>query len=235
MRQDISDIIEFEIIEKLDTTVKVVYAGPVENNTQIIRLCDVKFLRLFGVMWYLDESEYFSVLTYNEDGSLTITASNEGIEAYKGQTLKLKKPFYLKGTPRAINFEWNKLSEIEGLKLPLVWLVNPTNEKFISDPPIERTSDCRLFLLTKANFADDWTKEHREKNIIPLINLADEIVRTVNRNQLYFNRLIDFDIKDFARFGTEDTTGIIKNIIDAKMSGVEQRLSLDVLKQNCKC
>jgi hypothetical protein len=89
--------------------------------------------------------------------------------------------------------------------------------------------------LTKANFADDWTKEHREKNVIPLINLADEIVKSINKNQLYFNRLIDFDVKDFARFGTEDTTGIIKNIIDAKLSGVEMRFSLDVLKQNCKC
>ena len=235
MKEDISDILEFQIVDKIDNTVKVVYASAVENNAQTIRLCNAKYLRLFGQLWFLDDSEYFDVITYNEDGSLLVAPSNEGVEAFKGQTLKLEKPYYLRGTARAVNFEWNKLSEIEGFKLPLVWLVNPTPEKFFTDPPIERNSDLRILLLCYANFADDWTKEHREKNVIPLMNLADEIVKAVNLNQLYFNRVLDYDTKDFAKFGTEDNSGIIKNIIDANLSGVELRISLEVLKQNCNC
>lgn len=235
MKEDISDILEFDIVDKIDNTVKVVYASEVVNNQQIIKLCNAKYLRLFSQIWYLDDTEYFSVVSYNEDGSLTVVGSNEGIIAFKGQTLKLAKPYYLRGTARAVNFEWNKLSEIQGFKLPLVWLVNPTSEKFSTNPPIERTSDLRIFLLCNANFIDDWTKEHREKNIVPLINLAEEIVNSINLNQKLFNRVIEYDTKDFAKFGTEDTSGIIKNIIDANLSGVELKFSVEVLKQNCKC
>ena len=236
MRQDISDILEFEIIDKIDTTVKVVYASPVENNTQVIRLCDVKFLRLFGVMWYLDESEYFSVLTYNEDGSLTIKASNDGIEAYKGQVLKLKKPFYLKGTPMAVNFEWNKLNQVQGLKLPLIWLLRPIKQKFFDDSILDRRSELVLYLVCEANFADDWTDELDEKNVIPLLNLANEIVNAINNNKKMFNKVLDWEALDLSKFGTEEKNGMVKNILDAKLSGVELSVSLEVREQTeCKC
>ena len=236
MRKDISDILEFEIIEKIDTTVQVVYASPVEDRTQTIRLCNNKYLRLFGVIWFLDESEYFSVLSYNPDGSLLVALSNTGFEAFKGQTLKLKLPFYLKGTPMAVNFEWNKLSEIQGLKLPLVWLLKPIYQTFFDDSILDRKSELVIYLVCEANFADDWTDELDEKNVIPLINLADEIVNSINRNKKMFNKVLEYKALDLSKFGTEEKNGMVKNILDAKLSGVELTVTLEVREQTeCNC
>ena len=51
-----------------------------------------------------------------------------------------------------------------------------------------------------------------------------------------FDDVEDFQLVTFSRFGVEQETGFVKNIIDANLSGVELQFTLQKYKGNdCKC
>jgi hypothetical protein len=53
-----------------------------------------------------------------------------------------------------------------------------------------------------------------------------------NRN---YQTVEDYRFKTFARFGEESDRGVLRNILDANLSGVALELNLTRYKENCKC
>jgi hypothetical protein len=49
-----------------------------------------------------------------------------------------------------------------------------------------------------------------------------------------FKRVIQATKKDYSRFGVETDAGMIKNILDADLSGVELNFTLTAYKGTCK-
>ena len=232
--QDIDDIVEKKIIDKINCNIRVTEVLAVDGQTQIVKFCDKKYLRLFGSFFSLDDTKEFSVVQYLENDYVQVFLPENTIIS-ANQVYKIRLPYYFRGTQMAVNFEWKAFSDYEGVKLPLVWLINPIEEDFTPHLPTERTSQLRFFLLTSADFTNDFTKQFRQKNIVPLLSLAHEIVETVINDKVNFNRILTYKTRDFSKFGVEERQGIVKNIIDSNVSGVELTFSLEVLKQNCKC
>lgn len=231
---DIDTIVKERVIDTINNVIRVKSVTPLENSRQTVVFCDSKYLRLFGSFFTSDNVFEFGVLMYNSEGSVTV-AVPEGVEIQRGNEFILRIPYYFKGTPMAVNMEWKKFSSYEGVKLPLIWLLQPTNEVFRERNTVERVSDIKFFLLCGADFTNDFTDDFRRKNVQPLFELAKCITESVNRNSMYFNKLVDHRTRDFSKFGTEEKTGIVKSIIDSNLSGVELTFSLEVLKKNCKC
>lgn len=135
-------------------------------------------------------------------------------------------PFYLTGTRLAANNEWSMATPDLTAKLPLIWLLETINERFLGKGvPQERESEIRLFFLNETNVREFYTKDHREQVVNPMQQLALEFVRVVE-SKPEFETLEDFNIKTFSRFGVESQKGVLQNILDANLSGVELQLTL---------
>lgn len=243
--KDIDDIVE-EIVANMDVTVKVKSALPPVTIAERYRLtlCDMKYVRLVGELAqdYIDEDgepaiRYWAILdgTFQEDGSFGVNNLDPDAELNAGDVLTMKRPYYFRGTPRATNKEWLVFSEDHRTKLPMIWLVQPTTETWYGiEDQRERESRIRVFFLAEADFANDFTKDHRVKQVVPLLNMAEVFVDYV-KDSGGFNRKFEYTTRDFSRFGSETENGIVKNIIDANLSGVELKMPLTPYRQNCDC
>lgn len=232
--QDIDKIVENEIIDKINTSIKVKTAGAVNNMAQTVTFCNQKYLRLFDVL--VDKVLDIPYLVLSNDGyNVVIQITNDMEPIKKGAILDIPKPFYHRGTPRALNSEWSQISDDERDKLPGVWLLNPIDETFLLKNDVERTAEIMLFIMCSANLEDDVTEDLREKNVFPMLQMAKEIERAIASNPKFFNRLETYKTRDYSVFGTENTNGMIKQIIDSKLSAVSMGFSLEILKGNCNC
>lgn len=154
------------------------------------------------------------------------------VEGIVQEIVWTKPVFYLTGTRLAANNEWTRSGADLTAKLPLIWLLETMNERFGgAESSIERSSDLRIFILEETNVREFYTKDHREQVVRPMQELAIELVRVVT-NTARFKRPENFQIRSFSRFGVEETKGVVQNILDANLSGVELQLTLDIYKEN---
>lgn len=230
--RDIDDIVKDEIIDTIDNTltIKTVTAVGLDGY-QVITFCDMKYLKLFS---YVTLGNFNYTIVSIVGQNVTVSTPNTHPVLVAGNVVSMPSIYYYRGTRKAVNTEFKLRSE-NWEELPLIWLVNPIEETFYRKDPRERSSEIRFFLLCNADFENDLTKDFREKNIVPLLALAESIYQSVNANTKMFNKLNEYRTRDFSKFGVEDTTGVIKSIIDSNVSGVDLRFTLETLVQPCNC
>lgn len=226
---DIDKIVENEIIAKINTAIKVKSASAIVDGTQTLTFCNQKYLRLFDTIGFGDAT----IDIVSNDGLNVVISTETPIEVHS--TMNINLPFYHRGTPRALNSEWSQISNDERDKLPGVWLLNPVDESFSFKNNVERTAEIMLFIMCSADLKHDITQDLREKNVFPMLQLAKEIERAIASNPKFFNRLESYKTRDYSIFGTENTNGMIKQIIDSELSGLSMAFSLEILKGNCNC
>ena len=232
--QDIDKIVETEIVLKIDASIKVKTASALNGTLQTLTFCNQKYLRLFEVLVNKQTDIGYSIESNN--GTNVVININDPLEIVKkGDVLHIPIPFYHRGTPRALNSIWNDLSDDERNKLPAIWLLNPVDEAWKSYGDIDRVADIMLFFMCEADFEKDLTKDLRKKNVLPMLALAKEVEKAIERNKKWFNPLNGYKTRDYSVFGTEDKNGMIKNIIDSNLSGLSMAMSLEILKENCNC
>jgi len=226
---DIDKIVENEIIAKINTEIKVKTASAIVDGQQTLTFCNQKYLRLFDSVGFGDET--IDIVSNDGQNVVITTATPIAVNSI----LNINLPFYHRGTPRALNSEWSQISNDERDKLPAVWLLNPIDETFSLKNDVERTAEIMLFILCSADLRKDLTEDLREKNVFPMLQLAKEIQRAIDKNVKYFNRLESYKTRDYSIFGSENTNGMIKQIIDSQLSGLSMAFSLEILKGNCNC
>lgn len=242
--RDIDDIVEQDIINKMDVSVKITSATLI-NDSYKITLCNQKYARIMSKLFQETIDVNGDAVTveweialdsFDEDGSFLVTNSDPFYTLKSGDVLRLPLPHYFRGTPLAVNGEWRAFSPFEWDKLPMVWLAQPTDEEWHSDENVlERTADITLFFLASANFRDDFTKDLRVKQVVPLMSMANLAIDHV-KNAPAFGKGLSYNTRDFSKFGRETEKGIERNIIDSDLSAVRLRMSLPIYKNNsCDC
>lgn len=149
------------------------------------------------------------------------------------QIVWTKPLFYQTGTRLAANQEWTMADSNLGNKLPLVWLLETINEKFYGpQSPLERESELRIFFLDETDITQFYTEDHRNNVVQPMTELAQKFIDVVLNTPA--GRMVEsYQIRTFSRFGVESQKGVIQNILDANLSGVELQLTLPVFKKYC--
>jgi hypothetical protein len=223
----ITDIVQ-DVISKMDYKLKVV---SVTDDTDV-KVCDLRWSMLFNQLIVNDE--FVDIVSVDNE---TNTIVLDGIISLN-DVIKMPNPFYLGGTRYATNKEWIQASERESDKLPLIWLSfspNPT-ERQITDKLSSLWSTWQgvtLFFCDNYNSLNWITADQVENKIKPLRSLALEFTDTIDRDLLLdFNG--DISRNHFPIFGTENSNGIDKRVIDAELSAVKLAFNLDVYK-NYKC
>ena len=228
--RDIADIVEKEIVAKMNNVVSV---KSISGNSIIT--CGVKWACVDKIVKDSLGNDY-TVISVDYD-TKTIVVDPLGAYSFTGKTMALNLPYFFTGTPRATNTEWQEFSTDRRNKSPFIWLVEPTSETDFSDEDtsIERDSNLRIAFID-TNDTDNWlTMDIHKETLQPLYNMRSEFLNTIKRN-LLFQGISNSNVQNLTRFGTQGRNGSEENIIGENLSGLDSRLTLSIYKTgDCNC
>ena len=231
MIEDICIIVE-DLVSSIDGQI---YGE--STSTETADFCQTKWARQGKTLTRVGDGEQWTVSEVILDNSITATyaGSTYPPPVFEGW-FNLPNPFFITGTRLATNSEWTIATNDVTAKTPIVWLLETTREKiFGRESSLERASDLRIFFLDETNVKDYYTKDHRVQVVQPMTQLVAALIEAINA-KANFDDVEDFQLITFSRFGVEQETGFVKNIIDANLSGVELQFTLQKYKGNdCKC
>lgn len=226
----ISDIVKSQIVDRLDNELKVIRAGTWSSITQLqtVTFCDLKWLSLYGK--FIEGQDVISI-----SGNQVVLTSPTPLA--QGEILHIEKPKFFHGTPYNTVQEWHDFTTNERDKLPFIWLVTPTTEKYNDyKSTVERTSSCKVFFVHWS----DWQMLNQNRvneTIAPLHRVVDSFLDAVNDNPSAFDTLQNNGTrKDFPKFGRESSKGIEEVIMNSTLGAVSLDIDLRVKKNIiCKC
>jgi len=231
MIDEVADIVK-GIVESMNSSIIGTY-NPGSGNTNF---CETKWARkgkvisMAGEEFLIDSIEYDQEIEASYLGSLMPAPDLNGL-------IDLPAPFFISGTKLAANREWT-IADIDlTAKTPIIWLLETMRERFFGKGDArEREMELRIFFLDETNVAQYLTEDHRREVVYPMKKMVDEFIRAIaaDRN---FKTIEDYSIRTFSRFGVEQDNGMIQNILDANLSGVELSIAITKYKGNCnpKC
>lgn len=233
--RDIYDLVQEEIFDKINLSVKVVSATALSGGTQNIEFCNSKWVR---VGQYVEDSssKKWKVTAISSLGVVTLKKPTGATDIVAKNTLTLISPKFLFGTHTSANNELTIKRQKTNDVLPLIWLVENIGEvEYGKQSTIERDSSLRLFFLDDIDPSNGLNEDFRKNVVSPMLNLKDEFLRVVNANPI-FKEYSSVDIRTITRFGNEKEKGVFENILNDNLSGVELRITLNIYKKNkCNC
>lgn len=230
MIEDISIIVE-DLVSGIDKTIT-----GTNVSYKVASFCQTKWARQKKSIRRVSDGEEWFIEAVVLDESITASYLGNTVPepTFEG-VFELTAPFFITGTRLAANNEWTIANNNLKFKTPIIWLLETTRERiFGREQTLERASDLRLFMLDETNVKDYFTKDHRVQVVQPMTQLANSLIEVINA-KANFEDVEEFQLITFSRFGVEQETGFIKNILDANLSGVELQFTLQKYKENCKC
>jgi hypothetical protein len=228
MKSEVSKVFK-TLVSQLDNTIEGVY------NSALMRtyVCETKWARIGKTVSNSVGQEYLITDLVND--TYVVGVPTDSTYPPLDGIIYLPVPYWITGTKTSANREWTIADNNLLDKTPLVWLLELIKYKsFGKESTLEFESNLRVFILDETNITNFYVEDHREQVVMPMQNLADEIVKLINENRK-FQRVLDYEINSFSRFGSEVENGMFKNILDANLSGVELSFRLVKYKENCKC
>lgn len=228
--RDIVYIVRDEIVANMDNVLAVKYI--VGND---ITVCNVKWAATLKIVTDYLGNEYR--ITAVDHSTNVITVDPLIVNSFTGTVLNLNTPYFFTGTPTATNAEWLKFTDDERAKTPFIWMVEPTSEIVYDDDDtsLERDSSIHLVFLDSNNVEDWLTLDTHDNRLQSLYNMRTEFVNAIKRNTL-FQGISNSNVKNITKFGTESREGFEKSIINANLTGVDNRLTLSIYStDDCNC
>jgi hypothetical protein len=152
-------------------------------------------------------------------------------------TFSIKAPTWFSGTLRQTNNEISVSTNDISAITPIAYLLRDINDEFQAlDSFIERESPIRLFFLQDENFPDFNSETNSIDTLEPLRQMAYYFVEEVlNKSPLIGRIEEDYNIRDYSKFGTEDSNGGVANFFNDQYSAVELNIILPIKSVDCKC
>jgi hypothetical protein len=232
--EEISEIIK-DLVTGIDNRVFYDYVvDPPPLSTTHFYNCDTKWMRIGDKITNKDGGfSFVTTLEVDTDFSF-FGGTGPWVLDPPNNFFYVRTPFFQSGTKLAANREWTISNTDLTLKTPLVWLFEIIRvQKFGRGDVREFETDLRLFFLDETNVKDFYTEDHRREVVKPMIKLAEEFLNVV-RGKANFQTIENYTLVTFSRFGVETDQGVIENILDANLSGVELQFTLTKYKENCK-
>ena len=224
-------IVEWEIVNKLNNTMRVLDAGVWSNDTQELTFCGLKWLKLYD-----EFLEDVIVIEYIDERTVLVQTETP-IE--KGEMLTIQRPLFFEGTPYETISEWHNFVDANGqnredTKLPFIWLKTPTGDDWYGfKSPMSRDSNLEVFFVHWS----DWGKlnEDRVNKVIqPLMQLVAEFQNTINKNRTAFAPLENKGkTKGYPKFGNETPNGIENSIFESTLGAVKLEVEVTIKRGKC--
>ena len=219
-----------QIIEDLVGTIPLTIVGVYDPIQEVTNVCSTAWLRV-GKVIYDETGNAFTIIEIEADQY--IKAVNDNAIPLDG-VITIYGPLFLSGTKLATNLEFTKYSKDVINKTPLIWLVEFIRlEKYGRESALDFSTELRIFFLDETNILNFKTKDHRLNVVNPMGRLLDAFIDVVGQDRR-FKKLDNYEVLTFSRFGTETDAGAFQNVLDANLSGLELRITLDMFRKNCK-
>ena len=219
-----------QIIEDLVGTIPLTIVGVYDPIQEVTKVCSTAWLRV-GKVIYDETGNAFTIIEIEADQY--IKAVNDNAIPLDG-VITIYGPLFLSGTKLATNLEFTKYSKDVINKTPLIWLVEFIRlEKYGRESALDFSTELRIFFLDETNILNFKTKDHRLNVVNPMGRLLDAFIDVVGQDRR-FKKLDNYEVLTFSRFGTETDAGAFQNVLDANLSGLELRITLDMFRKNCK-
>jgi hypothetical protein len=235
--RDITQIVETEIVNNIDNTVRVVEVIEIDDAYYVLRLCDVKWLKIGRSIEDVGGNFYNVSELDRETGVIKVIRPNAVDQIKKRDVLTIIRPTYIHGTRTTANNEWGKMVGHDvRFKIPIIWLAETTNEpEYPRDSPKEVDSNLVLYFLDEIDVVDSLNDQQREQGVRPMLELEHYFMEAIEESY-ELALLQSANRKTFSRFGNEDKSGISEWILDANLGGVEIRPTITIYKKvGCKC
>jgi hypothetical protein len=225
-----------EIIRDLVTVLVTELTGSsawVDNSdgTFTLPICRTYWLKAQDVIT-VDSVEY-NVTDVTRDTSVTVTAASVPTEL----TFFLDAPSFYHGTIVQTNQELSQASKDVADRSPMAYLFRDLTDDFKDETDIlDRESSIRLFFLHDTNFSDYTTDSADTETLEPMRSMAYFFVEEVLKASKLIGKIEDYSIRDYLKFGVENSSGYTENIFNDDFSGVELTITLPILKKYlCAC
>ena len=235
MIKETVDIVE-ELISQLDIIVK--FKSIVDNGdgTYTIETCNTGYLfpcyefEIAGVN-YKVLNEIGKDFVFNErftiKGNIVPTVTEITLDSLK----------YYHGTVIATKEELAR-KELSSDKFPMAFLLEILEDDFnnVFDAIVDRNSQLRLYFLSETD-ENNWnTNEHYEFSIKPMRNLLYKFIAHLNESVM-IGDIDSYRAINHAKFGVyvPSKGGHTERIFNDKLSGVELRIDLPILKSGVCC
>lgn len=230
--KEVTDIFK-DLINGLDTSLELKQVSHINDYT-FFTVCDTKWASI-GKIINVQDIDNAGITTPHR----IVSVSPYGYIVINGvhntNKIYLNSPYYLSGTKISTNNEWVRAGNDVRNKLPLCWLYSNYRETVYGDEAsLERTITMNIAFLDETNPRFQTNDEHIENAVIPMKKLANEFIKSINKNAIY-KKLNQFTLNTYSRFGVESERGVIQNILDADLGGVVLNVTLDKFKEPCKC
>lgn len=224
--KDVTKIIQ-SIVDDIDNSI----VGEFDAVEQRTNVCKTKWLRI-GQTIFSNVGDYVVTDIQRDEWIVAVPVGH--LNDLNG-LFYIKSPFYITGTKLATNREWTIADNDLTAKLPLIWMLELISETiFGRGSSYERTINVELFFLDETDPSQYYTIDHREQVVEPMENLLVEFIETINRRR-EFEKVDEYRIRTFSRFGTENDKGVLQNVLDANLSGLKLEFTLSKFKENCIC
>ena len=222
-----------QYIKDLVTSIDNSLVASYDSSSGKSFICNTKWARV-GKLITDSLNRKFKIVEISYDNYIKADPVSGGAEVLDG-TCYLVNPFFITGTKRATNMEWNLADSNLENKLPLIWLLEVISETgYGRGSSVEKEIETKLFFLDETDPSQYYTKDHREQVVIPMQKLMLEFFNQVEEDRKY-QAVENYRYKTFSRFGVDQESGVIKNVLDANLSGVALEFTLTRFKENCKC
>jgi hypothetical protein len=235
MIKETVDIVK-ELISGL--VIKVEFKTIIDNNdgTYTVTTCNTGYLfpcyefKIYGVN-YKVLNETGKEFVFNEQftikGNVIPTVTEIVLDSLK----------YYHGTVIATKEELAR-KELSSDKFPMAFLLEILEDDFnnVYDSRIDRNSQLRLFFLSETD-ENNWdTNEHYEFSIKPMRNLLYKFIAHLNES-IIIGDIDSYRAINHAKFGVFVSAkgGHTERIFNDKLSGVELRIDLPILKSGVCC
>lgn len=193
------------IIARIKNTVYVNSVIANTGNTFTLTTCNTLWATI-GFPVFINNVEY-KITDFVDNVSITVKPKTGTIAPVIGGFLLYVPKFY-HGTIKATEVDLNKKVNNNLLtsdKLPMIWLHEPI-EEIISpneDEPIERKSNCDLYFLNDANFAQWNNDQHYKYAIKPMRRLFMALYDSMKYSGfINYDLIKNYRIIDLPRFGS---------------------------------
>lgn len=224
--EDITKIVKREVVDKMN---RILTIKSVSGNE--VTCCKVKWSRAGKSVFDENDFEYKIVSVDYELNKLVLNADFTGTE------LILPEVLFIHGTAKEVNIEWGKISKLEWLKIPFIWLVEPVEETpFGRGAGLERESNWRVIFIDNFD-KKNWTIKDIHDNRTPsLSNMKEEFMLALQKNRI-FKTIERHDTRYLNKLATEGAQGFEKAIIDANLTALDLRVTVPIYKtyKNCDC
>lgn len=229
---EVSEIVS-GIVDQINTTI----IGTFDSVTGKTFVCSTKWARV-GMQVTDEAGEVFLITGMEPDewiiGQPIIPAIPPATKQLEG-VIFLADPFFITGTQLAANREWTLANTNLTNKLPLIWLLEVVSEvAYGRGDTRERDMELRLFFLDETDPSQYYTADHRREVVKPMQALMYAFIDAVENDPI-FATLLNWRYRTFSRFGVESETGMLRNILDANLSGIALEITISKYKENCNC